>query len=702
MLVSSRVSWSCVLVLLAVGAAATSSAAPTRVFRQSSAKDFEEGEGSGSQILPSGEIVPGFKLTRIGVEAGFVWSSTAARDGSTAYFGTGDPARIVAVPLRGGGKNEEARRVLELDAPWVTALATRADGSLLAGTTPGGRVWTIDPQKATSREFARLTVEHIWTLVVDDSSGTVYAGTGPGGAIVAIDKAGKARVHWDSGDQHVVSLLALGGGRLLAGTSDRAALYSVAPDGHATALQDFEADEVRALARAGDGTFIAVNDFEQNAGAAARPATPQETAAPKGTKIAVGGAAPISPGALPRPGQVKGKAAVYRLGDDGRIEQVFAISDGYITGLTAGAAGDVYVSAGVDGRVYHVLADRSTAVAVDVPEHQALTLLHAGDGFLVGTGDAAGLFRATPARGADALYTSRVLDSVYGARWGRLRWAGGAGARFETRAGNTARPDVTWSAWKPLADANRDGARAPGRFEGQVGSPDARYLQYRVVLDGPQGVREVETFYLPQNQRARVLDLTLADTAATSAGVARAHSSTLKLRWKVENPDADELIYRLSYRQESEPLWRPLGGPEPLSKAEYDWNTEYVPDGRYVVRVWASDERAVAQGRALDFTFTSSTLLVDNGRPEVTGLALKGGRITGHARDAASPVAQVDFSINGGEWRPAAPDDGILDELDEPFTVTLPPLGPGTHVVTVRALDSADNAASAKLLVPVK
>ena len=70
----------------------------------------------------------------------------------------------------------------------------------------------------------------------------------------------------------------------------------------------------------------------------------------------------------------------------------------------------------------------------------------------------------------------------------------------------------------------------------------------------------------------------------------------------MENPDSDNLIYRLGYRQESESVWRPLGGPDPLTKAEFDWNTDSVPDGLYLVRVWVTDERSNSSDRALDST----------------------------------------------------------------------------------------------------
>jgi sugar lactone lactonase YvrE len=661
-------------------------AGATRSMRQTTAKDFEEGEATASMILPSGDVVPGMKTARIPVDAAFAWSAALSPDGKTAYFGTGDQGRIFAVPMvKSGGAESPAKKLAEVDAAWVTSLAVRPDGTLLAGTTPGGRIFTINPQTGAAKLLAKVNAEHVWALVLE-KNGTLYAASGGPGKIFAVDPKGAVRTFWDSGDKQIVSLADGGGGTLLAGTSSEAIVYRVRPDGRGEALHDFEADEVRAVVRTGTTTYLAVNDFEKGGELSAPTGGPTPA---KGTRITAAGGAPASVGGVSRPGQVKAKAAVYRLEDDGQIEQIFALGDGYFTSLLLGEGGAVYAAAGTQGKLYRLAPDRSATLAADLPERQALSMVRNSEGFLVGTGDIAGVYRIRPAAVGEATYLSKVFDAEVPARWGHLRWSGSKDLVFETRSGNTAKPDKTWSDWRKLNGPTHTGAEG----EGGVASAGSRYLQYRLVLPGKTSVlRETTIYYLPQNQRARVTDLT-----AESSGGARTHSTTLRLRWKVENPDADELIYRLWFRQESETVWRPLGGPEPLTKAEYDWNTESVPDGRYVVRVWASDERVTPHDRALDFSYESPPFLVDNTKPEVSDLQARPPMITGKVRDEASTISQIEYSIDGNEWRPAAPADGLLDQRAETFSVKLPALSPGPHVVTVRAFDSADNIGSARV-----
>lgn len=670
------------------------SATTTRFYRHTTAKDFEEGEATGTLVLSPGDVVPGFKTTRVSIDAAFAWCAALSRDGRVAYFGTGDDGRIFAVPT---GTNEKARQLAKLDTPWVTSLAVRRDGSLVAGSTPGGAVFILDPQTGTQAPFAKLPAEHVWALLVDPKTDVTYAATGTPGKVFAIDKSGGQRLVWDSGDKHVTALAFGPDESLLAGTADEAILYRISPDGRALALHDFEADEIRAIVRVGNATYLAVNDFDRPSDATIVPAVPTPG---KGTRINPG-PAPAS-GTVARSESIKARAAVYRLEDDGRIEQVFALAEGYFTSMVVDPAGDVFAASGNQGKVYRISSDRSVALAVDLTERQALALVRTAEGFLVGSGDVGGIFRVRPAAGADSSYLSRVLDADGPAQWGSLRWSGSADLVFQTRSGNTAKPDRSWTDWKKLTAVHqRSGNSNEG--QGHVQSPVGRYLQYRVVLPAPKSVlREVTTSCLPQNQRARITDVYLDAGTAPATPAPRVHSSLLKLRWKVENPDNDELVHRLSFRLDGETVWRPLGGPDPLAKAEYDWNTESVPDGRYVIRVWASDEKVTPADRALDTTFESPPFLVDNSRPEVLDLAARLPMLTGRAHDGASVITQIEFSVDGDDWRPVSPADHVLDQSDESFSIKLPQLAAGPHIVTVRAWDGADNVGSARLQVQAK
>jgi Domain of unknown function (DUF4082)/Bacterial Ig-like domain/Purple acid Phosphatase, N-terminal domain/Bacterial Ig domain len=75
---------------------------------------------------------------------------------------------------------------------------------------------------------------------------------------------------------------------------------------------------------------------------------------------------------------------------------------------------------------------------------------------------------------AAGTFTSRVLDAGRSATWGTLDSTvtapAGTAVTFETRSGNSATPDATWSAWQAVGSG------------GAIASPAGRYVQYRANL----------------------------------------------------------------------------------------------------------------------------------------------------------------------------------------------------------------------------
>jgi hypothetical protein len=59
-------------------------------------------------------------------------------------------------------------------------------------------------------------------------------------------------------------------------------------------------------------------------------------------------------------------------------------------------------------------------------------------------------------------------------------------------------------------------------------------------------------------------------------------------------------------------------------------------------------------------------------------------------------------SVDGGEWQPLGPKDGLFDDQTEDFSFKLPSLPPGSHSVAVRAVDAGDNTGATQTSFTIK
>jgi hypothetical protein len=683
-----RVAMGALLLLLTTSGAG---AVGTKVWELTTYKDFDEGDGDGVRVGASGEVMPGRDTQRVAISADAVWTAVRAADG-TVYAGTLDKGEVLAIS---GGK-VRTLTTLEKETPWIGALALGQKGQLYAGTVATASVYAIDTSSGKTSLVIKLPdTDHVWGLVASADGKTLWAATGSSGKLFAIDVAGKsAKVVWDSSESHLLSLLRAPDGGLWVGTADEAIVYRVDPaSGQARAMADFAGTEVKALAWDNGALYAAVNDFDKKSGTA-----PVKKPQPTGTAIkppeaGKPGAETPDSASQPRPGERKGKGAIFRVDADGRLEQVHALADGYFQTLGA-SGGTVYAGAGTGGRVVAVLPSGEVQTVFDVEERQVNALVAWEGGVAFATGDSAAFYSSAGAEKAGT-YTSKVFDAGGPARWGKLRHGGSGAVVLETRSGNTAKPDAGWSAWQKLAS-------------GAIASPAGRYLQFRVAFGGAGAVDKVAIYYLPRNLRARLTEVTVGDPKQADRppvtledGAAKPRSPVVKVKWKVDNTDGDELGYELDVRREGEALYHPLPlgtGDEPYQKLEYDWNTEGLPDGVYRLRVRVTDAATNPPELALTHELVSEPFVIDNARPTLTGLEVQGTHVAGRAVDAGSRIDEIAYSIDGGPWRMAYPRDGVFDDLSEAFTFDLPAgLPTGLHTLQVRAADEAENIVGASV-----
>ncbi len=735
---------------LAIASAASLQAATTATWEMNTYQDLLKGRFQGISLDRDGRLTLAPKLETV-FSSGqpTIWSIARAPDGSL-YAGTGHRGRVYQIAASGASK-----LLWTSDQPEIFAVAVDAAGVLYAGTSPDGKVYRIENGKAT--EFFAPQAKYIWALAFA-KDGSLFVGAGNPGNIYRIDKTGKAETYYETGQSHVTALAFDSHNNVLAGTEPNGILYRISAKDKAFVLYNAGLPEIRSIVAMPDGTIYAA----ALGGSIANRSAPLTTAlsslgvtvtAPPTSitvtdttdsqaeteikpKAGTSGATVVQPvqqvaSANPLT-EIPGvdKSAVYRINPDDTVETLWSSKEENVYGLVAHPNGSLYFSTDGQGRLYHLGADRKATLMLETNEGEATRLIESPDGLVAATGDMGKVFRLADSAGPSGSYESPVHDSGSVARWGRISWRGASGTpggkvELQTRSGNSARPDKTWSDWSdPLTDTR----------DSLIRSPNARYIQWRASLEGPgAAVENVSIAYLPQNnppvirsisvtmqnsaqkaaaastsQTAAAYSITVTDTGETStpAGtptqtLSHGSGSQIQVTWQADDPDGDRLLYSVYFRGEEEKEWKLLRAN--IAENSLLLDGDVLADGRYYFRVIASDQPSNAANVARTDELVSSPVLIDNTPPVVTLSAPRRSNdhleVDADVDDQTSPLRRFEYSLDAGPWTPVEAADGVTDSPREQYHIAIDRLRAGEHLLVVRAYDTANNAGLAKVVI---
>ena len=140
-----------------------------------------------------------------------------------------------------------------------------------------------------------------------------------------------------------------------------------------------------------------------------------------------------------------------------------------------------------------------------------------------------------------------------------------------------------------------------------------------------------------------------------------------------------------------------------IHDSSYQLDPGTVPDGQYSARLVASDEESNPPELARRSQLESAPFWIDNTPPRIEVTEQRLNRTSAEVRFRAtsnlSPLRSAEISTDGGDWKPAASDNGIVDSRTETFTVTLDGLKPGEHLVLLRVYDTAGNQGIGKAVI---
>jgi hypothetical protein len=725
------------------------SAQGTKLWTVERYDEMEKGTTEGVAIRSDGRLEAGPASSLVyATGKSYVWSlaSDAAGNGYAGLGGTASGSAVVMKILPDG----TAAQIFAGKELAVQALQVAKDGSVFAATSPDGKVYRI-PQGggAAAVVFDPATTEekpkYLWDLAVG-KVGEVYVAAGAPAVVYRVPAGGgKAEVLFKTADQHIRCLLLGADGTLWAGSDGSGVIYRFATGKAGAkpfAVYSAGRREITALAMDAAGNVYAAGVGTK--GHTSLPPLPVTgnvvvtiTFSQPGSATAAGTNALVPDG-----------SEIYRIAADGSPEKLLTLKDDVVYALAV-RNGSLLAATGNRGRVYRMErndAGRFTDVA-HLEAAQGMAFAPVKDGLLVATSNSGKVFRLGDAVATAATYTSDVFDAQSFSQWGRAEVRAGAAAGFDlfVRSGNVESPMMGWSEWARVS------------ADGGVTVPAGRFVQWRAVLRQGGSIDSVALNYLQKNLSpvvdeivvqpgARVMPTPVATNAATvqvgfpaaasAAAVvispdtnavpltAQKDKTAVTVRWQAHDDNGDDLMFAVWYRGVGEANWRLL--KDKISERVYSFDSALLPDGRYALKVVASDAPAHTDAEAMTGERVSEVFVVDT-TPPVPGMLLaevvtrgitKSGAGTANelswvrihamveARDATSPIAHAEYSIDAGPWQYLEPKGKVSDSLTEvyDFTVDAPEvagaeLNAKEHVLAVRIYDRYENVVAVKAVV---
>ncbi len=716
----------------------------TNTWTQSTESDFSKGTTRNVSVNSNGEMRLSPKIEAIsGIRSAFVWS--IAEDLQNRVFvGTGDPGTVYLI--KDGSEAVELFKSPEL---YVQSLATDKYGNLYAGTAPRGIIYKIN-SKGDATIFCSLPASYVWDMSVDNNS-NLFAATGSDGILFKISPDGIPAVFFDSPETNLLDISIDRYDNVYVGTEPDGLVYKIAPSGQAQVLYDAHDGEIHCLAMDAVGNIYAGTASGAPALVPAVPAPQPLVQAgivtslfkeEKAWNLNLPEELPMAQASSVQPQKAITKGVepsakttglpttpnyVYKITQDGFAQKILEASPAFILGMSLDTQNNLYVVTGNMSGVYKVSGDETSSSLVKVEEMQVLCCLNTNNNeFYFGTGNRGKVYKISPSFIDEGVFLSNVLDTALPSNWGCISWTDtqpeGTRVTLATRSGNCEKPDSTWSGWSvPYTESGE-----------RIASPPARFIQYKATLqtmnsDATPVVHEVSLSYLPQNRPPRIVNFAVereplppsqkppegkADSKAESkpqvAVSQKPHHQIAQknIQWEVEDPNNDTLQVTVCYKGIEEKAWKVID-KNTQKKGSCLWDTLRLPDGKYQVRLTASDEPDNPPETAFSTEDTIQPVVIDNSRPNIRSISAAagtGGRyvISGTGKDNYSNIVKVQYTIDGQEWISAYPVDGVFDSLEESFQITTRPLTAGDYTLIVNAFDSEGNIGIEKVIFEVK
>ncbi|MBN1795411.1 MAG: hypothetical protein JW804_01945 [Sedimentisphaerales bacterium] len=560
-------------------------------------------------------------------------------------------------------------------------------------------------------------------LVATD--GTIYLGTGPEGKIYSLDSAGEnPKLVYDSTDKNILSLALAKDGSLLAGSDTRGLVYKIDPaSGKAKVLYDSEQAEITALLVDDNGDIYAAATSanvvsEQDKFASKIPPSGRPEEKSENSKDGQSGGSSLNlkiantkedsksknPKATPqkgRPAKPEQLSHIYKISPDGFVTDVF--TEPAVLFALNQQQDELLLGTGNEAELYTInpTKEQSAVIYKDEKASQITALAVCGDEIYLGTSNPPKLIKLNKSFANEGTFTSDLIDASQPADWGKLQIDAeipkDCSVTVSARSGNVKDVnDPTFSDWTEPVEI---------KTPVQLTCPVGRFCQYKLILKTTDGqttplIREVAVANTIPNLAPNIKEVSVERIEKPEK------QGTFEIKYQALDDNSDTLIYTIDFRKINRDTWIELA--EKIDKPSYEWDSRTVEDGRYEIRVTASDEKSNSAHTKLTGARVSDPVVADNTGPLIDILSIAGEeysalaepiRISGKQTviklsviDKYSVVSNLDYTIDSNEdYKAAVPDDLVFDTTKENFKIKLDDLKAGRHIIALRAKDDVGN-----------
>ncbi len=742
-------------VLLCLALSSVCTAITSKITRHVSSSDLLKGQTKNVVIDSRGTI----KLGRAADELigdfddfGDVWSiNSVVNINGTVYFGTSPNGGIYKyelnkltriyppqdnMPQLETGDDEDYVEMFEaeehLSNEHIFAMTKDASGRLLAGIS--GKTCRLCRFENDGMEiiFETDDVKYIFAIAVD-KSGNIFLGTGPEGKVFKLNPNGRnAQVIYDSPDKNILSLAVEQDGCIYAGSDTRGLVYKIDPRTRkTTVLYDSDQPEITSLLIASDmesgvsynvctGLYAAATSAKivqaqtqfaasvYDGSSSGRPEAETENGSSidqsegsrnlqiANTEKPTENKPPQGPPQPVKRAKTAKASYIYNISKDGFVREVFG--EAAIFFCLATQNGKLLVGTGNSGQLYSIdpALEEQAVIFEDKQASQITAMAVSGQDVFLGTANPAKLIKLTSGFASEGVYISDLIDAGQPSKWGKLQLEAdiprGCEVLMACRSGNVEDVnDPTFSDWSGLVEITEPV---------QLNCPLGRFCQYKLVLRSENGdktpqIREIAVANTVPNLAPKVEAVTVAPISGPGK------EGFLKISYKASDDNEDELIYRIDFRKIGRTNWIEL--KDQVDGSSFDWDGKTVEDGRYEIRVTASDEKNNTTATKLTGSRISQPVVVDNTGPAVMKMAVTPA-FEGDERyqilkievwDELSAIGKLEYTIDSNtDWVASIPDDMVYDTTSENFTIQIEvndKLSEGDHVLTIRVKDAVGN-----------